>query len=120
MTADDRTNARKRTIETTRRGERKRKDPRKATPKSLESAALHHLGRFASSAANLRQVLMRRVERSARAHATDRAAGAAAVDEIVARFSNSGLLDDRAKPMPRRAPARSTAAAPRPARSAAR
>jgi len=73
-----------------------RKAPRKATPKSLENAALYHLQRFSSSAANLRRVLLRRVERSARAHGSDRDEGTAAVDEIVARFVRSGLLDDRA------------------------
>jgi regulatory protein len=73
-----------------------RKAPRKATPKSLENAALYHLERFASSAENLRRVLLRRVERSARAHGTDREEGAAAVDDIVRRFVASGILDDRA------------------------
>jgi regulatory protein len=96
MAADDRTNARKRPTDARQARERKRKAPRKATPKSLENAALHYLGRFASSAANLRAVLLRRVERSARAHGTDRDEGAAAVDAIVARFETSGLLNDRA------------------------
>jgi regulatory protein len=68
--------------------------PRKATPQSLENAALHYLGRFASSAENLRRVLMRRVERSARLHDTDRGEGRAAVDQIVSRFQASGLVDD--------------------------
>jgi len=70
--------------------------PRKATPQSLENAALYYLGRFASSSENLRRVLMRRVERSARLHDTDREEGLAAVDRIVARFQASGLVDDRA------------------------
>jgi len=73
-----------------------RKLPRKATPKSLENAALYHLERFASSAENLRRVLLRRVERSARAHDTDREEGAAAVDDIVRRFVASGILNDGA------------------------
>jgi regulatory protein len=77
-------------------GKLPRKAPRKATPKSLENAALYYLERFASSAENLRRVLLRRVERSARAHATDREEGAAAVDDIVRRFVASGILDDRA------------------------
>jgi regulatory protein len=72
----------------------KRRTPRRATPKSLENAALYHLARFASSAENLRRVLMRRVERSARVHETDVEEGAAAVAEIVARFTASGLIDD--------------------------
>ncbi len=74
----------------------KRRTPRRATPKSLENAGLYHLARFASSAENLRRVLMRRVERSARAHETDIEEGAAAVAEIVARFAASGLIDDAA------------------------
>ncbi len=70
--------------------------PRKATPQTLENAALFYLGRFASSSENLRRVLMRRVERSARLHDTDRDEGRVAVDRIVARFQASGLVDDAA------------------------
>ncbi|MBT4673178.1 MAG: RecX family transcriptional regulator [Rhodospirillaceae bacterium] len=68
--------------------------PRKATPRSLENAAHYHLQRFATSSENLRRVLGRRVDRSARAHDTDRAEGLAAVDEIIARFERAGLLND--------------------------
>jgi regulatory protein len=75
---------------------RKREGPRKASPRGLENAALFYLQRYASSAENLRRVLMRRVERSARAHGTDREEGGAWVDEIVARFTRAGLVDDRA------------------------
>ncbi|MCR9219358.1 MAG: RecX family transcriptional regulator [Alphaproteobacteria bacterium] len=74
----------------------RRRPPKPATPERLEKAAYHYLERFATSADNLRRVLMRRVERSARAHGTDRQAGAAAVDALVARFLAAGLLDDRA------------------------
>ena len=70
--------------------------PRKATPQSLENAALFYQQRFASSAVNLRGVLMRRVERSVRFHGTDRDEGRAAVDALVDRFQASGLLDDGA------------------------
>jgi regulatory protein len=70
------------------------KKPRKVSAESLERAALHYLERFASSAANLRRVLMRRVVRSAEAHGTDPADGAALVDALVARYQQSGLLDD--------------------------
>jgi regulatory protein len=76
--------------------ERKRRGPKRATPEYLEKAALHYLERYASSAANLRRVLMGKVERSARAHGTDREDGARAVERIVRRFLGSGLLDDRA------------------------
>jgi regulatory protein len=72
-----------------------RKGPKPATPQRLEAIALFHLERFASSAANLRRVLMRRVQRSAQIHGTDPAAGAEAVEALVARFLRAGLLDDR-------------------------
>ena len=74
----------------------KRRGPKKATPKYLENAALHYLGRFASSAENLRRVLMRKVDRSARAHGTDRAEGSAQVESLIRRFARSGLVDDAA------------------------
>lgn len=71
------------------------------TAQRLENVALHYLQRFASSSANLRRVLMRRVERAARAVDPDaadavRAQGAALVDDLVARYLRSGLLDDAA------------------------
>lgn len=72
-----------------------RRPPKKATAKHLENVALWYLQRFAASADSLRLVLMRRVDKSARAHDTDRAEGAAFVEDIVARFRASGLLDDR-------------------------
>ena len=72
-----------------------RKPPKKATARHLENVALWYLQRFAASADSLRRVLMRRVEKSARAHDTDRAEGAEFVADIVARFRRSGLLDDR-------------------------
>ena len=74
---------------------RPRKRPRKVSPKSLESAALHYLERFASSAENLRRVLMRRVIKSSRAHDIDLEEAAGWVDGIVERYARSGLLDDR-------------------------
>ena len=74
----------------------RRRGPRKATPKRLERAALHYLERYASSSENLRRVLMRRVERSARKYGTDREEGATAVDEIVRKFTELGYLNDKA------------------------
>lgn len=72
------------------------KPPRKATPEYLERAALFYLERYASSAGNLRRVLLRKVERSARAHDTDREEGAQAVDALIQRMLRAGLLDDQA------------------------
>lgn len=74
---------------------RGRRAPKKATARHLENVALWYLQRFAASAESLRRVLLRRVERSARAHGTDPGEGAALVEDIVARFRASGLIDDR-------------------------
>jgi regulatory protein len=74
---------------------RKRRAPRKATALYLERAAMHHLQRYSATAAGLRRVLLRRVDRSARAHGTDPAQGRIWVEELIARFERCGLLDDR-------------------------
>jgi regulatory protein len=73
---------------------RKRRGPKKATPEYLEKAALAYLERYASSTANLRRVLMGKVARSARHHGTDADAGARAVEALLTRLQESGLLDD--------------------------
>lgn len=75
---------------------RERRPPKKATASHLENVALWYLQRFAASADSLRRVLLRRVEKSARAHDTDRDEGAGFVADIIARYRQSGLLDDRA------------------------
>lgn len=70
------------------------KPPKRVTPQYLENAALHYLERFASSTENLRRVLMRKVARSAQAHGTDPEEGARWVDDLLARYRRSGLLND--------------------------
>src|SRR5260221_9248837 len=72
-----------------------RRGPPPVTAERLEASALFYLQRFASSAENLRRVLERRVERSARRHGTDRAQGREAVAALVLRLQAAGLLDDR-------------------------
>jgi regulatory protein len=67
-----------------------------ATRALLEAVALRYLERFASSAASLRRVLMRRVRRSAQEHGSDPAEGAAMVEAVIARNLALGLLDDDA------------------------
>jgi regulatory protein len=74
---------------------RKRSAPAKITATSLNNIALHYLERFASSAENLRRVLMRRVMRAAAHHGTDPGEGAALVEALIRRFEQSGLLDDQ-------------------------
>lgn len=76
--------------------DRGRKLPKPVTADRLEKGALAYLERFATSAENLRRVLMRRVERSARLHGTDREEGARVVEALLERFLRAGLLDDRA------------------------
>ena len=66
----------------------------KATPERLEKAALAYLGRYVAPAAHLNRVLLAKVERSAWFHGTDREAGAAAVETIVRRLVERGLVDD--------------------------
>lgn len=74
---------------------RREKIPRKATPEILEAAAHDYVKRFATTAAHLRRVLMRRVIRSARFHGTDPDQGAVEVERIVSDFAKAGFLDDR-------------------------
>jgi len=59
----------------------------------FERWALHYLGRYASSAENLRRVLTRRVRRRAPEAVP---AAATLIDALVARYRESGLLDDAA------------------------
>ena len=68
--------------------------PRKMSRQRLANIANYHLERFSTTAAHLRQVLLRRIDRAIRAHGGDRAEMAAWVDELVARLTASGALDD--------------------------
>jgi regulatory protein len=69
-------------------------EPSPLTVTMLENAALHYLGRFASSSANLQRILMRKVARHAAAGG-DAAEGAELVAALIARYQGSGLLNDR-------------------------
>ncbi len=71
-----------------------RRAPPRATPRYLRNAALWYLARYASSAAHLRRLLLVKVERSVRAHGTDRSRGAAEVARLIEKFLDRGLLDD--------------------------
>lgn len=75
---------------------KRRKRPRKVTAEYLENSALYYLQRFATSAANLERVLMRKVQLSAREHDTDPEEGARLVHALVTRYQAAGLLDDAA------------------------
>lgn len=70
------------------------KPVKRVTPQYLENSALHYLERFASSTANLRGVLMRKVQRSAHAYGDDPEEGAAWVDALIERYVRANLLND--------------------------
>jgi regulatory protein len=65
-------------------------------PALLEEWALAYLGRYASSAANLRRVLLRRVRRRFPADHEAVRAASPLIDGLVARYCGAGLLDDAA------------------------
>lgn len=73
-----------------------RKAAKRVTAAYLDRAALHYLERFASSAANLRRLLLRRVDASARAHGTDPAEGREWIDALIEKYQRQGLLNDAA------------------------
>jgi regulatory protein len=73
-----------------------RRPPPKITASYLENAALHYLERFSSSRANLRRVLMRKVERSQAHWGGERAEAADLVDGVIAKLAGLGYLDDGA------------------------
>jgi regulatory protein len=66
-----------------------------ATAARLEKGALYYLGRYASSRENLRRLLMRRVQKSAHNFDTDIDEGAEAIQCIIEKFEEMGLLNDR-------------------------
>lgn len=75
-------------------GNQKPRLPRKTTPRSIENAALAYLQRYATSAENLRAVLVRKVHRAAYAHEDDPAEGVLLVDALIDRYLRADLLND--------------------------
>jgi regulatory protein len=72
-----------------------RKIPRKISKTYLENAALHYLQRYATSSANLRRVMMRKIEKSCKHHETDAADFIPLLDDMLARYAATGLLNDQ-------------------------
>ncbi len=71
-----------------------RRRPKRITPGYLERAALFYLDRYSSSSANLKRVLMRKVDRGIREHGGDRDEAEGWVDALVQRLLGAGVLDD--------------------------
>lgn len=69
--------------------------PRPVTPAYLERAALHYLDRYASSAENLRRVLLRKAQRRLGPEGVRPPTLEADVAELVARLMRTGFVDDR-------------------------
>jgi len=74
---------------------RERKAPKKISKTYLENAALYYLQRYATSAANLKRILLRKVKRSCAFHQTAVEDFVPLVDDLVARYMNVGLVDDK-------------------------
>lgn len=74
--------------------QKKKRSPRKITPRYLENAALYYLQRYATSTGNLRRVLLRKIDRSCQFHGMDAAEFYPVVDALLARYEKSGLLND--------------------------
>jgi len=77
------------------RKRREKKPPKPITESYLRNVALWYMERYASSAANLKAVLMRRVRLSSAYHGSDPAEGAEMVDAVVQRYTEAGILNDR-------------------------
>jgi len=73
----------------------KPRPPKRISKSALENAALFYLERFSASAETLRRVLLRRVDRAAKAYGDDPAEGAVLVADLVSRYQAAGLLDDQ-------------------------
>lgn len=74
---------------------RREAGPRPVTPAYLERAALHYLDRYASSAENLRRVLLRKAERRLGREGERPPALEADVAALVERLVGMGFVDDR-------------------------
>jgi len=70
--------------------------PRKLGIADLQDRALHYLGRYAASTQRLRQVLTRRIQLSAKAHELDPAPLLAELEQVIARLTRTGVLNDTA------------------------
>src|SRR5689334_17171319 len=67
---------------------------RKLAPADLKDAALHYLARYAASTARLRQVMTRRIKRSAKANELDPEPLMQELERVVAMLTRTGLLND--------------------------
>ena len=76
--------------------QRKRRPPRKISPRYLERVVGHYLNRYTTTTAHLRRLLGNRVRRSAAHHETSVAEGMAMVDALIEKLVEQGYMDDQA------------------------
>ncbi len=72
-----------------------RRAPRRVTAADLKGLALDYLDRFSATRQRLRQVMLRKIRLSARAHGDDPAPIVAALDEAIQWLEGRGFLSDR-------------------------
>jgi regulatory protein len=72
-----------------------RRKAKKATPEYLERVAIWYMERYPASEARVRRALAKRVRRSVEELETDPEVGAQAIDDVIAKLTSMGLLDDR-------------------------
>jgi regulatory protein len=73
-----------------------RRAPRRVGAADLKGLALDYLDRFSATKQRLRQVMLRKIRLSARAHGDDPAPIIAALDEAITWLEGRGFLSDRA------------------------
>lgn len=74
---------------------KRQKQPRKISRQYLENAALYYLQRYATSASNFRRVMRAKVQRSCAFHKTPPGEFYPVIDDMIARYAASGLLNDQ-------------------------
>lgn len=72
-----------------------KRPPRKISARYLENAALYYLQRYATSVDNLRRVLTRKVNRSCTFHDVPPDEFYPQIESLLARYIQSGLLNDQ-------------------------
>jgi regulatory protein len=70
------------------------RQPKRISRQYLENAALYYLQRYATSAENLRRVLARKVKRSCAFHKLPEDEFHPMIEDLISRYTSSGLLND--------------------------
>lgn len=72
----------------------KQKIPKKITPTYLENSALFYLQRFATSVANFRTVMKRKIDKSCAFHEVSPVEYYPLIENLIERYTKVGLLND--------------------------